>query len=136
MRRSLWIFRVMILAMPSLVLADAASPPAPQGPGFGDLLQMALSLIVVIAFILALTWVLGRVRGAPRHASGSMSVLAEVAVGPKERVVLVRVGESQALVGVGATGVSSLQLLATPVKIAAAEPAGSFAEKLKGMMQR
>ncbi|MGH8264370.1 MAG: flagellar biosynthetic protein FliO [Steroidobacteraceae bacterium] len=125
------------LALPSLAWAEAAAtPPAPQGPGFGDLLQMALSLVVVIAFILALTWVLGRIRGAPRHSSGSMSVIAELAVGPKERVVLVRIGDAQALVGVGATGVSSLQLLATPVTVAATEPAGSFAEKLKGMMSR
>ncbi|HZF16660.1 MAG TPA: flagellar biosynthetic protein FliO [Steroidobacteraceae bacterium] len=130
-----WLFAV--LALPSLAWADAAAAkPAPQGPGVGDLLQMALSLVVVIGFILALTWILGRIRGAPRHASGSLSVLAEVAVGPKERVVLVKVGDSQALVGVGATGVSSLQLLAAPVKIEIAEAAGSFAEKLKGMMGR
>jgi flagellar protein FliO/FliZ len=125
------------LALPSLALAESAPAKAvPQGPGLGDLLQMGLSLVVVIAFILALTWVLARIRGAPRNSSASMSVLAEVAVGPKERVVLVRVGDAQALVGVGATGVNSLQLLATPVAIAVAEPSGSFAEKLKGMMQR
>jgi len=126
-----------VLALPSLAWADAAAAKAaPQGPGLGDLLQMALSLVVVIGFILALTWVLGRIRGAPRHASGSLSVLAEVAVGPKERVVLVRVGDSQALIGVGATGVQSLQLLGTPVTIEVAQPAGSFADKLKGMMSR
>jgi len=125
------------LAMPSLTWAEAAAtPPAPQGPGIGDLLQMALSLVVVIAFILALTWVLGRIRGAPRRSSGSMSVVAELTVGPKERVVLVRIGDAQALVGVGATGVSSLQLLTTPVTVAAAEPPGSFAEKLKSFMSR
>jgi flagellar protein FliO/FliZ len=123
--------------MPALAWAGpAATPPAPQGPGIGDLLQMALSLIVVIAFILALTWVLGRIRGTTRHSSGSMSVLAELTVGPKERVVLVRIGDAQALVGVGATGVRSLQLLTTPVTVAAPEPTGSFAEKLKGFMSR
>lgn len=128
---------IAALASPSLAWADAAAAQAaPQGPGLGDLMQMALSLVVVIGFILALTWILGRIRGAPRHASGSLSVLAEVAVGPKERVVLVKVGDSQALVGVGATGISSLQLLAVPVKIEVAEATGSFADKLKGMMGR
>ena len=125
------------LAMPSLAWADAApKTAAPQGPGIGDLVQMALSLIVVIAFILALTWVLGRLRGAPRRSTGSLGVLAEVAIGPKERIVLVKVGEGQALVGVGAGGISSLQLLATPVTIEAEAAPGSFADKLKGMMQR
>ena len=125
------------LALPAL--AQAGTAPAAktlsQGPGAGDLLQMALSLIVVIAFILALTWVLRRLRGA-RHSSGSLSVLAEVALGPKERVVLVRVGDAQALVGIGAAGVVPLHLLTTPVNIAASAPAESFADKLKGLMAR
>ena len=43
---------------------DTGRQAASQGPGVGDLLQMAFSLIVVIAFILALTWVLGRMRGS------------------------------------------------------------------------
>jgi flagellar protein FliO/FliZ len=126
-----------LIAMPSLAWAETApAKAAPQGPGIGDLLQMALSLVVVIAFILALTWVLGRLRGAPRSAAGSLGVLAEVAVGPKERIVLVKVGDAQALVGVGAGGVSSLQLLATQVKVEVTEPAGSFADKLKALMTR
>jgi flagellar protein FliO/FliZ len=97
---------------------------------------MAVSLVIVIAFILALTWVLGRLRGAARHSSGSLSVIAEVSVGPKERVVLVRVGESQALLGIGAAGVVSLNLLAAPVKVEATEAMGSFADKLKSVMTR
>jgi flagellar protein FliO/FliZ len=133
------VFALPVLALPVLVHAGSPTPAAKaasQGPGVGDLLQMGLSLIVVIAFILALTWVLGRMRGGTRRASGSLSVLAEVAIGPKERVVLVKVGDAQALVGVGASGVVSLRLLATPVRVEAGEPVGSFADKLKGLMSR
>jgi flagellar protein FliO/FliZ len=75
-------------------------------------------------------------RGGTRRATGSLSVLAEVAIGPKERVVLVKVGDAQALVGVGAAGVVSLHLLATPVRVEVGEPVGSFADKLKGLMSR
>lgn len=125
------------LMSPAHAWAQAAPATAtPQGPGIGDLLQMAFSLVIVIAFILALTWLLGRLRGATRHSSGSLSVIAEVAVGPKERVVLVKVGESQALLGVGAAGVVSLNLLATRVNVEATEPLGSFADKLKSLMTR
>jgi flagellar protein FliO/FliZ len=125
------------LLLPSLAFAEAApANQIPHGPGVGDLLQMALSLVLVIAFILALTWVLGKLRGGARHSSGSLSVIAEVAVGPKERVVLVKVGEAQALVGVGASGVVALSLLATAVKVEAVESIGSFADKLKGLMPR
>jgi flagellar protein FliO/FliZ len=131
LKRWLW------LAMPSLALAEAKPTAAPaQGPGVGDLLQMALSLVLVIGFILGLTWVLGRLRGAAHHSSGSLRVLAEVAVGPKERVVLVKVGEGQALVGVGASGVVSLDLLAKPANVDAIETTGTFADKLKSLMTR
>jgi flagellar protein FliO/FliZ len=124
------------LAMPSLAAAAPAVSAPAQGPGVGDLLQMALSLVAVIGFILALTWALGKLRGGTRHSSGTLSVIAEVSVGPKERVVLVKVGDAQALVGVGATGVVSLGLLATPVQVDATSVPGSFADKLKGLMTR
>ncbi len=139
MRCRLPAFALPVLALPALAHAGGTTPAAKaasQGPGVGDLLQMALSLIVVIAFILVLTWVLGRMRGGTRRATGSLSVLAEVAIGPKERVVLVKVGDAQALVGVGAAGVVSPHLLATPVRVEAGEPVGSFADKLKGLMSR
>jgi flagellar protein FliO/FliZ len=132
-------WRVLAASAPAVAAANAApagATPAAQGPGIGDLVQMALSLVLVIGFILALTWVLGRMRGLTRQSSGSLSVLAEVSVGPKERVVLVRVGESQALIGVGASGLVSLELLATPVRVEVTGLQGTFAEKLKGLMTR
>ncbi len=99
------------------------------------LLQVLASLAFILAVIVALAWLATRLRLTPRSASSAVRVLADVAVGPKERVVLVKVGDAQALVGVGADGVRSLQLLDRAIDLPA-DDAGpnAFADRLKSLM--
>src|SRR5262249_55035075 len=100
-------------------------------------LQMMLSLALVVALIVALSWVVGRLRRVQRSSPGPLAILGELVVGPKERVLLVRVGEGQALVGVGGAGVTSLSLLDKPVQAEnAAVDAGTFAQRLREIMNR
>ncbi len=104
------------------------------------LLEMMFSLVLVIGLIVGLSWLVGRLRNVQRVSSGAMSVLGEVVIGPKERVVLVQVGEAQALVGVSSAGMTSLQVLERNLQVemgtgGAMNPAG-FAQKLKDMMNR
>ncbi len=104
------------------------------------LVEMMLSLMLVIALIVGLSWLVGRLRNVHRASSGAMNVLGELVIGPKERVVLVKVGDAQALLGVSAAGVTSLQLLERSLQVS--EPVGgvpnaaNFAQKLKDMMSR
>jgi flagellar protein FliO/FliZ len=96
------------------------------------LLQVVGSLLFILATIVALAWLATRLRLTPRSASSALRVLADVPVGPKERVVLLKVGDAQALVGVGADGVRSLALLERPVELPADEVAPhAFAERLR-----
>lgn len=99
------------------------------------LLQVLASLAFILGVIVALAWLAARLRLTPRSASSGVRVLADVAVGPKERVVLVKVGDAQALVGVGADGVRSLQLLERTIELPL-DDAGStaFADRLKSLM--
>jgi flagellar protein FliO/FliZ len=57
-------------------------------------------------------------------------------LGPRERIVLLRIGDAQVLVGVGAGGIVPLTPLSTPVALRAAVPAPAFAERLRDMMKR
>ena len=66
--------------------------------------QLTLSLIAIVALILAISWVLKRLKLAGPRGSGEIAVIDQVSVGPRERIVLVRVGESQVLIGIGASG--------------------------------
>jgi flagellar protein FliO/FliZ len=128
----------LALAVAPLATAWAATP-APAVPAAGGaaagFAQVAVSLVLIVGVIVALAWLATRLRLTPRAASSGLKVLADVAVGPKERVVLIKVGDAQALVGVGADGVRSLALLERAVELPAeVNAAGAFAERLKGLM--
>jgi flagellar protein FliO/FliZ len=98
---------------------------------------MMLSLALVIALIIGLAWLVGRLRGFNRTHSGPLTVLGELAVGPKERVVLVRIGDAQALLGVSTAGVTSLGLLDRKIEVSPPVPgAATFAERLRDAMRR
>jgi flagellar protein FliO/FliZ len=116
--------------------AQAAAPAAAAPSATAGLLQVLISLVFILAVIVALAWLATRLRLTPRTASTALKVLADVPVGQKERVVLVKVGDAQALVGVGADGVRSLQLLERSVEIPADEAPGAFADRLKQMMTK
>ena len=111
-----------------------AQPASPLS--VGSLTQLTLSLIVIVALILAIGWVLKRFKlNAPRGSVDS-EVLDQLSVGPRERVVLVRVGESQVLIGVGPGGIVPLTPLSAPLTLKALKSAPAFAERLRDMMKR
>jgi flagellar protein FliO/FliZ len=112
-------------------LAQPASPLS-----VGSLTQLTLSLVAIVGLILLISWALKRLRLAGPRGSGEITVLDELSVGPRERIVLVRVGESQVLVGVGATGIVPLTPLAVPIVIKGGNGAPVFAERLREMMKR
>jgi flagellar protein FliO/FliZ len=88
----------------------SSSVPAPAA----GLLQVTLSLIVVLAAVFAVAWVLRRYRalGGKTEAGAAITVIAERAVGPRERVVLLQVGSDRVLVGVAAGSVRALHVCA------------------------
>jgi flagellar protein FliO/FliZ len=109
---------------------------APASPlSAGSLAQLTLSLIAIVALIFAISWVLKRFKVALPRGSADMAILDQVAVGPRERIALVRVGDAQVLVGIGAGGIVPLTPLATPISLRTAVSATPFAERLREMMK-
>jgi flagellar protein FliO/FliZ len=83
--------------------------------GTGSLAQVTLSLILVLAAVFAAAWVARRLRFG-RFGSGPIEIIADVAVGAKERAVLVQVGKQQLLLGVAPGRVNTLHVLSEPVQ--------------------
>jgi flagellar protein FliO/FliZ len=111
--------------------------PQPASPlSVGSLTQLTLSLIAIVALILAISWVLKRLRLTVPRGSGEIAVIGELSVGPRDRIVLLRVGDSQVLLGIGASGPVPLTPLATPIVIKARDRTPAFAERLRDLMQR
>jgi flagellar protein FliO/FliZ len=110
-------------------------PPA-SPLSVGSVAQLTLSLAAIVALIIGVSWVLKRLKlGAPR-GRGDIAVIDQIALGPRERIVLLRVGESQVLVGVGSGGVVGLTPLATPIEIKTPPDGGAFADRLRELMKR
>jgi flagellar protein FliO/FliZ len=101
--------------------APRAAEPAATSPAAG-LVQVTLSLLLVLAAVFAAAWAVRRLKGFGRLAPGAIEVIADVALGPKERAVLVQVGKQQLLLGVASGNVNTLHVLAEPVALTPRPP--------------
>ncbi len=106
--------------------AAAASAPASSAPGLGSLTQVSLALALVLALVFGLAWLLRRVRGTRQPGAPGIEILAELALGPKERAVLLQVERVRLLVGVGGGQIRTLHVLP------AADPMNAGAEVAPG----
>jgi flagellar protein FliO/FliZ len=80
------------------------------------LVETFLGLLLVLAIIVILAWLIKRTNRFQATANGEMKIIAGLALGPRERVVLLQVGEQQILIGVTAQHVQTLHILETPIK--------------------
>jgi len=131
--------RVRLAAISFLLspaLAGAESAPA-QNLG-ASVVQMVLGLAVVLALLFITLWLLKRLSAPRGHAAGLMRIVAGVAVGARERVVVVEVGATWLVLGVAPGRVSALAEMpraALPPETSARETR-DFAGRLKAMLDR
>jgi len=127
-------------AGPGAPFAAATTPGAGGAPGIGSLAQVSLALALVLALVFALAWMLRRMRDTRRAGAPGIEVLAELALGQKERAVLVQVDRARLLLGVAAGQVRTLHVLpeADPLEPQGSTPAAtpSFAELLRRSLGR
>ena len=108
----------------------------------GGIIQIAISLLFVLAAIFVVGWVMRRTRVAPRSRDGHLKVLDEVALGHKERAVVLEADGTRLVLGVGEGRVallhrytpretSTANLETTPPEANASIPPPSFLEILK-----
>lgn len=114
-------------------MTGVAAPGSPLS--VSSLAQLTLSLVAIVAFIFAVSWALKRFRLAAPRGRGEIAVVDELSISPRERIMLIRVGDSQVLVGVGAGGVVGLTPLTTPI-VLNGSPAPVFADRLREFMKR
>lgn len=124
-----------------VMLATPALARAQSGPEVGaGLLQMLLGLGLVIGLILASLWLLKRLSAPRGGAARALRIVAAQAVGARERVVIVEVGDTALVLGVAPGQVSALHSMpksALPQDApAAVAPATLFAARLKQMMEK
>jgi len=99
---------VVFACMANLAQAAEALPASPVT--LSGLMQVLFGLALVIAAIIATGWVLRRI-GPSQSAGGLLRVVGGVMVGPRERLVIVEVGEQWLVLGVAAGSVNLLQAM-------------------------
>jgi len=98
-----------LLAGPAALAADGAAP-AP-----GSLWQPALRTLASLALVLAVlggcAWLARRLRAGSSFRSGLIEIVGGISLGGREKVVLLRVGDEQVLVGISPAGMRPLHVL-------------------------
>jgi len=97
-----------------LLLCSSQAMAAPN-----DHLDLATtfgSLLFVIALILFLAWVLKRMRVPTFGNQKGLSIVRQLPVGTKERIVIVQAGEEQFLVGVTSQSVQLIAKIRCPTQ--------------------
>ena len=107
-------------------------------PGAGGLAQVTLALLLVLVAVFAVAWVAKRVRGFNNRVGDAIDVIADIPLGQKERAVLLKVGQTQILVGVAPGQVNTLHVLTEPLDLArpapgSTEPRPNFKSLLRSL---
>lgn len=138
-------FLIAALYSPMLAVAETARPAyVPQPPSAvssGSVLQIIFSLLLVLAAVVAIAWIMKRIN-LPQHGAASLlKVISGVAVGPRERVVLMEVNDTWLIVGVAPGQVRTLHTMpkgALPSgnTSSTSMPDGKFQMWLKQMVEK
>jgi flagellar protein FliO/FliZ len=127
-----------LAAMAGVAGASETAPLAvPVNPvSFWSLLQVVLALVLVLGAIAGFAWFMRRVAPGQGTAGGLLKVVGAVMVGPKERLVVVEMGDTWLLVGVAANGVNLVHSLPKPPGAPASVPADRPFSRLLGQALR
>ncbi|MFT5543654.1 MAG: flagellar protein FliO/FliZ [Glaciecola sp.] len=97
--------------------ASASTPQTLQSPT--SILSIFLSLLLVVAIIFALAYIVRRFN-VTQAGNGQLKVVASMAAGTKEKIIVVDVGGEQFLLGITAHNISQLGKLDNPIETASA----------------
>ena len=144
MKKVLGVLPGLALALPFSVLAaepvataTAAAAPAVSSGVAGQLTQLVFGLLLVLGLIFFLAWLLRRVQQAGPAGKGQViELIGSRALGPRDRLMLVQVGNEQILLGLSPGTITALHVLKEPVQV----PGGTekatpeFAQRLMELM--
>jgi flagellar protein FliO/FliZ len=116
------------------------TPPPTAAVSTGSVLQVIVSLLLVLAAVVMVAWVLKRINLPQQGSASALKVISGVAVGQRERVVLVEVNDTWLIVGVAPGQVNALHSMpkgSIPIQAnTTSNPSSDFQSWLKKMMEK
>ena len=118
------------------VLDTLDSGSSLHGLPLDKILQTGGALVLVLVVIAALAWILRRYRQSSNHERGELALLGGLALGGRERLVLVRAGRDRLLIGVAPGQIRAIHVLSetAPAPETRTEPAVGFEHTLNGIL--
>lgn len=138
MRRYLFAGFLPALASLSAPLCAAEGTTGAAAPTVGAASGAAAQLAqLVLGLIFLLAWLVRRVQQAGPRGNRLIRTLASQPLGPRDRLVLVQVGEEQILLGLTPGRITPLHVLKEPVHLPDGEPATpEFAQRLLELLNK
>lgn len=121
---------------PAIVHASS-TPSLITGSAGAQLMQLLFGLVLVVGLIFLLAWLVRRVQQVGPRANQAIRLVSSQALGPRDRLVLVQVGEEQILLGLTPGRITPLHVLRQPVHAADSQPAQpEFAQRLLELLNK
>jgi flagellar protein FliO/FliZ len=132
---------VLSILFSPLVLAvetarPAYVPPPAAAVSSGSVLQVILSLLLVLAAVVLVGWLLKRINLPQQGAGNALKVISGVAVGQRERVVLLEVNDTWLIVGVAPGQVNALHTMPKGTLPGAVNAANGDDNKFQGWLKQ
>jgi len=116
--------------------SDAANPGIPAS----TYVQATLALLLILGLLFGTAWAARKLSGGKGFGQGGMKIVGGVALGPRERIVLVEVGDSWLVIGIVPGQIRTLHQLPKGTMADANTVVGNteapFAQWLKNIKER
>jgi len=106
---------------------------------WGSIFSVMLGLALVLGLLLATVWLIRRLQQIQPQSQNAIQIVAQLPIGMKERLMIIRVGDENVLVGCTAGQIRTLHVwqgsAPQPSAPAAQTPSGAaFMEQLRAIM--
>ncbi len=99
------------ILLTSLLISTVASALPAESSNLisrNELMRVIMGLLFVLLIIICLSWIVKRLNLVKVSSSKGFQSIASMTLGPKEKIILLKVGDRHLLMGVGASTVSLL----------------------------
>lgn len=137
MPRAARLLRFLFLLIPFAANATETAAPTVSA---GTYVQAALALALIVALLVGTAWLARKVSGGKGFGQGGMKIVGGVALGPRERIVLLEVGDEWLVVGIVPGQIRTLHRLEKGAVVPADDLPGAagkpFTQWLQGIAER